>query len=128
MAEEEAGERGGQTWVRGRVGDLVLWAATSTQVNIKQTNKQKLNKQTNKQQSNNQTKQTNKQNKHSILRINLDHNVFTGQVEAIVRSAAAATDGQEQVDGFVEDPVFEELLCADGSGDRNVTVGRGNPE
>ena len=46
-------------------------------------------------------------------------------MEAIVRSATAAAAGQD--DGFVEDSVFEELLCADESGDSNGAVGRGNP-
>ena len=46
---------------------------------------------------------------------------ITGQAEAIVRSATAAA-GQD--DGFVEDPEFEEFLCADT---RSGAVGRGNP-
>ena len=102
LAEVEAGEVGGLTLVRGPVGVLVNWAAISTQVGIKQTNKQ--TKQVTKQQ---QKKQT-----------------FAGQAEAIVRSAAAASSGQD--DDFVDDPVFDDLLCADAS-DINVgTVRRGN--
>ena len=73
---------------------------------IKQTNnKNKQNKQIPKQQTNKQT--------------------FSGQAEAIVRSAAAATTGQN--DDFVDDPVFEEFLCAGGTSSNVGTMGRGNP-
>ena len=60
LAEVEAGERGGLTLARGPVGVLVNWAATSTQVRIKQTNKQ------NNINKNKQTKPVPKQqtNKH----------------------------------------------------------------
>ena len=51
--------------------------------------------------------------------------MFPGQAERIVRSAASASAGQD--DDFVDDPVFEDLLCADGSGGTSVAVGRGNP-
>ena len=42
-----------------------------------------------------------------------------------MRSAAAAYAGQD--DEFVDDPVFEEILCADGSGSNVGALGRGNP-
>ena len=41
-----------------------------------------------------------------------------------MRSAAAATTGQH--DDFVDDPVFDELVCADGSGTTVGALGRGN--
>ena len=107
LAEVEAGEVGGLTLVRGPVGVLVNWAATSTQVRIKQTNNhhQKQTRQTSNETTNKQT--------------------FAGQAEAIVRSAAAATAGKD--DDFVDDPVFNELFCADGSDSNVGTVGTGNP-
>ena len=107
LAEVEAGEVGGLTLVRGPVGVLVNWAATSTQVRIKQTNNhhQKQTRQTSNETTNKQT--------------------FAGQAEAIVRSAAAATAGQDH--DFVDDPVFDELFSADGSDSNVGTVMRGNP-
>ena len=48
MGDYLAGERGGQTMVRGQVGGLVNWAATLIPVNIKQTYESK-NYQKNKQ-------------------------------------------------------------------------------
>ena len=41
-----------------------------------------------------------------------------------MRSAAVAAAGQD--DGFEEDPVFEEFLCAGGSGNNVGALGRGN--
>ena len=49
-------------------------------------------------------------------------NEFAGQVDATV---SVATAGQD--DGFVADPVFEELLCDEGSAGSNRDVGRGSP-
>ena len=40
-----------------------------------------------------------------------------------MRTAAAAS----QDDNFVDDPVFEEFLCAGGTGSNVETTGRGNP-
>ena len=45
----------------------------------------------------------------------------------IVRSAAAAATSAGQDDEFVDDLVFDEILCADGGGSNVGTVGRGNP-
>ena len=75
--------------------------------------------------SRNQTNnRTNKQTKQ-VTKQQEKKQTFAGQAEAIVRSAAAASSGQD--DDFVDDPVFDDLLCADAS-DINVgTVRRGNP-
>ena len=50
-------------------------------------------------------------------------NEFAGQVDAT--SVSVATAGQD--DGFVADPLFEELLCDEGSAGSNRDVGRGSP-
>ena len=42
-----------------------------------------------------------------------------------MRSAAAAKTVQD--DDFVDDPVFNELVCAGGSGSTVGASGRGNP-
>ena len=81
-----------------------------------------MNERTNEQMNERTNKQTSKQtNKQTNCSHNWINKRITGQAEAIVRSATAA-DGQD--DGFVEDPEFEEFLCADT---RSGAVRSGNP-
>ena len=73
-----------------------------------------------------QTHLTNKQTANFDVRryyfegMNLHHNLFLGQAEAIVRSTAATV---VQEDGFEDDPELEDFACANGSGGNSVAAG-----
>ena len=58
--------------------------------------------------------------------MNNNKQTFAGQAELIVRSAAAASSGQD--DDFEDDPVFNEFLCDDGVGSNVGALGRGHPD
>ena len=121
---------GPQTLVRGQAEGLVNWAAISTQVNMKQTDNDKTIKQTSNKQTTTD-KQTTKSNKKQTTKSNqtnkqhTNKQTFAGQAELIVRSAAAASSGQD--DDFEDDPVFNEILFAGESGSNVGALGRGHP-
>ena len=88
---------------RGQAQGMGNWASITTQV-IK-TNKQRANFNV---------------HRYYFEGIHPHYNIFSGQAEAIVRSAAAAV---VQEDGFEDDQELEDFGCAVGSGGNSVAAG-----